>query len=385
LRAAARVAHGNGRAGQIQGLRGVLMRQSILDRYVLREAFASWAGVTVVLLAIMLATRFARFLAQAAAGQLPREFLLNIVALSSLQYLVILIPVSLLLAIMLALGRLYRDHEVAAMTGCGVGPGTLYRPVALLALCLAALTAALAFQIGPWAGRKADYLVKDAQRLIQFTPFEPGRFKEVAGGRAVFYAAGMDPRGGLDTVFARIMEQRGPAIITAQRGAQDLDRATGERVLRLEHGYRYAGEPGRADFEIVRFDSLTTRVAPPEMLYLAGKRKIRETGLLIGSDDPEDQAELQWRIAAPLSVLLLALLAVPLAHTSPRAGRYGKLVLGILAYLGYTNLLALAQAWIAKGYLPASVGMWWVHALVAVLTFWLVATRLGWRTAAAKR
>lgn len=360
------------------------MRQSLLDRYLLREAFAAWAAVTVVLLAIMLATRFARFLAQAAAGQLPREFLVNIVALSSLQYLVILIPVSLLLAVLLALGRMYRDHEIAAMTGCGVGPGTLYRPIALLAVCLAALTAALAFQIGPWAGRKADFLVKDAQRLIQFTPFEPGRFKEVAAGRAVFYAADVDSRDGkLDTVFARLMERRGPAIVTAQRGAQELDRATGERVLKLENGYRYAGEAGRADYEVVRFDTLTTRVAPPEMLYLSSKRKIRETSLLLGSEDPEDQAELQWRIAAPLTVLLLALMAIPLAHTSPRAGRYGKLVLGILAYLVYTNMLALAQAWTAKGYVPASIGMWWVHGLAAAITLWLIANRVGWRVRAA--
>jgi len=358
------------------------MRQSLLDRYLLRETFTAWAGVTVVLLAIMLATRFARFLAQAAAGQLPREFLLNIVALSSLQYLVILIPVSLLLAIMLALGRMYRDQEIAAMTGCGVGPGTQYRPIALLAICLAALTAALAFQIGPWAGRRADFMVRDAQRLIQFTPFEPGRFKEVAGGRAVFYAAQVEGTSGvLDTVFARVHERRGPAVITAQRGSQELDRVTGERILKLQDGYRYAGEPGRADYEIVQFDTLVTRVAPPAMLYMSSKRKIRETGLLLGSDDPEDQAELQWRMAAPLTVLLLALLAVPLAHTSPRAGRYGKMVLGILAYLGYTNLLALAQAWVSKGYVPASIGMWWVHGLVALLAFWLVAHRLGWRAA----
>lgn len=358
------------------------MRQSVLDRYLLRESVGAWFAVTVVLLAIMLATRFARFLAQAAAGDLPREFLFNIVALSSLQYLVILIPVSLMLGILMALGRMYRDQEIAAMMGCGVGPGALYRPTLTLSICLAALTAALSFQIGPWAGRKADYLVRDAQRLIQFTPFEPGRFKTVAGGRAVFYAAQAGgPGGALDTVFARLLERSGPTILTAQRGSQSLDPASGERVLRLEQGYRYAGTPGRADYDILRFDSLTTRVAPPPILQLSGKRKIRETGELLGSADPEDQAELQWRIAAPLTVLLLGLLAVPLAHASPRAGRYGKLVLGILAYLVYTNLLALGQAWVAKGYLPAVVGLWWVHALVAVAAFWLIATRLGWRTA----
>jgi len=356
-----------------------MTRQGVLHRYLLREGLTAWFGVTTVLLAIMLSTRFARFLADAAAGRLPREFLLNIAGLSSLQYLVILIPVSLLLAILLSLGRMYRDQEVAAMSGCGVGPGTLYRPFLLLAVCLAALTAALSFQIGPWAGRQADALFRDAQRLIKFTPFETGRFKELANGRAVFYAAEVHAVDGtFETVFARLQDRRGPSVITAQRGAQTLDAATGERVLRLEQGYRYSGEPGRGDYSVLRFETLTTRVAPPPLPYLSGKRKLRETGQLLGSDDPEDQAELQWRIAAPVSVLLLALLAVPLAHTSPRAGRYGKLVLGILAYLVYSNLLTLAQAWVAKGYVSPVIGLWWVHGLAAVAVLWLIGRRLGW-------
>jgi lipopolysaccharide export system permease protein len=212
-----------------------MIRPGVLHRYLLLEGFASWAGVTTVLLAIMLSTRFARFLADAAAGKLPREFLLNIAGLSSLQYLVILIPVSLLLAILLTLGRMYRDQEVAAMQGCGVGPGTLYRPFVLLAVCLAALTAALSFQVGPWAGRQADALFRDAQRLIRFTPFEAGRFKELAGGRAVFYAAevgGVD--GKVGTVFAWTQDRQGPSVLTARRGTQTLDPRTGERVLTLE-------------------------------------------------------------------------------------------------------------------------------------------------------
>ncbi|MGH8443020.1 MAG: LPS export ABC transporter permease LptF [Nevskiaceae bacterium] len=362
------------------------MRQGVLHRYLLREALVSWAGVTTVLLAIMLSTRFARFLADAAAGKLPQEFLLNIAGLSSLQYLVIVIPVSLLLAILLSLGRMYRDQEIAAMSGCGVGPGTLYQPFLLLAVCVAALTAALSFQIGPWAGRQADALFRDAQRLIKFTPFETGRFKELAGGRAVFYAGSVDGAGGgFETVFARLQDRRGSSIITAQHGAQTLDAQTGERILRLEHGYRYAGEAGRADYSVLRFQTLTTRVAPPPLPYLSGRRKLRETSQLLDSSDPEDQAELQWRIAAPVTVLMLALLAVPLAHTSPRAGRYGKLVLGILAYLVYTNLLALAQAWVAKGYVSPVIGLWWVHGLAGIAALWLTARRLGWhlRTAPA--
>jgi lipopolysaccharide export system permease protein len=351
------------------------MKQGTLDRYLLREAGGAWLAVTIILLAIMLSTRFARFLAQAAAGELPRELLFQVVALSSLQYLVILIPVSLLLAIMLALGRLYKDSEIAAMTGCGVGMGRMYRPFLLLGAMLALLTAALAFQVGPWAGRTADYLVKNAARFIQFNPFEEGHFKEIGGGRAVVYTEGLDANGKLRTVLAQIQESGGTSFVSARHGEQSVDTESGERSVILRDGYRYQGEAGTPQFDVMRFETLTTRIAPPEFIYFNTKRKIQSTATLLASDDLQDRAEVAWRVAAPISVFVLALLAVPLSHIQPRQGRYGKLVLGILAYLVYSQLMGLGQAWIAKGKIPPEVGLWWVHALMLGAALLLIARR----------
>lgn len=353
------------------------MKPGILARYLFREAGAAWLAVTLILLAIMLSTRFARFLAQAAAGELPRELLFQIAGLSSLQYLVILIPVSLMLAIMLALGRLYKDSEIAAMAGCGVGFGPLYRPVLALGALLALLTAALSFQVGPWAGRTADYLAKNAARFIQFNPFEEGRFKEVGGGRAVVYTAELHGDD-LETVIAQVQGADGPSLVTARRGSQHTDPETGERTIVLRDGWRYQGEVGAARFDATHFDTFTTRVAPPEFVYVSTKRKIQPTANLLASDDPKDRAEVAWRVAAPISVFILALLAVPLSHIQPRQGRYGKVVLGILAYLLYSQLLGLGQAWIAKGKLPPAIGLWWVHALMLALAMWLIARRQNW-------
>ena len=323
------------------------MNARILDRYLLREAAMSWLAVTAVLLGIMLSTRFARFLAEAAAGELPRDVLFKVVGLSSLQYLVILIPVSLLLAVMLSLGRMYKDHEITAMTSCGVGIAGLYRPFVGLAVILALVTGALALQIGPWAGRQADYLVKDARRLVQYTPFEAGQFKEVAGGRAVFYTAQVDERGAnLGSVFVHVAEPQYSGLITASSGTQTVDPETGEREVILKDGYRYVGEAGRADFEIAEFGEYGTRVTPPDFIYTSAKRKVVDSRSLLESDDLEDQAELQWRIAAPVTVLLLVLLAVPLAYTSPRQGRYGSLAAGVLIYIIYVDVLAAAKVWV---------------------------------------
>ena len=356
------------------------MKGAILQRYLLREAAVAWIAVTVVLLAIMLATRFARYLAVAASGKLPKELLMQVVALSSLQYLMILIPVSLLLAIMLALGRLYKDQEMSAMTACGISSAQFYRPFVMLALILSFIAGALSFAIGPWAGRRADYLVEDARWLVQFNPFEPGQFRDVAGGRGVFYTDRVDETGQhLGMVFAQIRERGVTSIVTARQGQQQMS-ARGERQLELKDGFRYVGEPGRADYDVVGFSSFNTRVQLPEFIYRSDERKLKRTSALIDSRDPADRAELHWRLAAPISVFLLALMAVPLSYLAPRQGRYAKLVAGILIYLLYSNLLGLGQAWIAKSMVPPAVGLWWAHALAAGFALWLLARREGWLT-----
>ncbi|HEX4871675.1 MAG TPA: LPS export ABC transporter permease LptF [Nevskiaceae bacterium] len=352
----------------------------VLDRYLLREAARAWFAVTVVLLAVMLATRFARILGEAAKGEVPADLLMTVVALSSLQYLTILVPVSLLLGLMLALGRLYKDSEVAAMMGCGVGQWALFRPLLLLTLLVAGLTALLAFQWSPWAGREADFRVKDARRLIQYTPFEPGRFKELSSAGATFYAAEMDPTGQtLTTIFAHLDEGGGSeTLLLASEARQDIDGRTGDRQITLRGGWRLQGVPGEAGWDLMRFEELTTRITPPAFLYVAGKRKLMASTDLRQSTDPQDQAEWAWRVAAPVSVLVLGLLAVPLSHLRPRQGRYSKLVLGIVAYLVYSNLLGVGQNWIAKGSAPAALGLWWVHALFLIPVVVLLARQQGW-------
>ncbi|MFT4045194.1 MAG: LPS export ABC transporter permease LptF [Solimonas sp.] len=353
--------------------------KGVLGRYLLREAGTAWFGVTLVLLAIMLSTRFARFLAEAAAGELPQDLLLQVAALSSLQYLVLLIPVSLLLAVMMALGRLYQDNEIAAMTGCGVGLWALYRPFLLLGAVLAVLTALLAFQVGPWAGRESDYLTKNAARFIKYNPFEEGRFKSLADDRAVVFTERMSASGDeLENVVAQIRETKDNSFVTARHGTQSVDLETGVRKVVLEDGWRYVGDPGSTQFDVVRFATLTTNVRPPEFMYSTSKRKIEPTSQLLGSDDPKDRAELEWRIGAPIAVFVLALLAVPLSYVRPRQGRYGKLVLGILAYLIYSQLLGIAQSWVAKDKPIGALGLWWVHAVMLAIALLLIARQQNW-------
>ena len=98
----------------------------------------------------------------------------------------------------------------------------------------------------------------------------------------------------------------------------------------------------------------------------------RSLPVLLAAEDAASKAELHWRLAAPIAALLLVLLALPLARTPPRAARYGGLLIALLGYVVYLNALGIGRALIADGTLPGWLGLWWVHATVAVIAIGLL-------------
>ena len=100
--------------------------------------------------------------------------------------------------------------------------------------------------------------------------------------------------------------------------------------------------------------------------------KAQSTAELWKSDKLKHKVELHWRITTPIATLVIAMLALPLSHTTPRSGRYAKLPLAILLYLGYSNLLGVGKTWIVQTKVPLFIGTWWVHVLALVLLFVLL-------------
>ncbi len=353
------------------------LRYATLGRYLFREAWQSWAAVTVVLLAIMLATRLARFLAEAAKGNIDPSLLLVLVGLSSVRYLTILIPVSLLIGVMLTLGRLYRDSEIDGMHAGGLGLGGLYRPFLLLGTVLALLGALLSLWLSPLAGRTADFLIKEAANRMTFAVFEAGRFRELPDDRGTLYMERYEADSGeMRRVFAEVAGSEERSVILAREGEFTVDENGRHRLL-LRDGSRWDRDTAEGSTRLTRFEEHGLAVTPPAFVYRLSKTSLKPSAALWGSPDPEDIAELHWRVATPLSTLLLVLLAVPLSRTSARKGRYGRLGWGVLAFVLYFNMLGMGQAWLESGQLPGWMGLWWVHIVVAAIgaTLWLRAGR----------
>ena len=340
----------------------------ILGRYILREVVTAWFVVMAVLLIILLANQVAAVLERAAASQFPQGVVLELIYLGMLQYLSILVPFGLLLGIVLALGRLYHDSELAAAFACGVRPATLYGGVIALGVVLAAGLAALTLLVAPAATAQALTLRDAAVRSGQFAPLQAGTFRSFAGGTAVVYAERVDRDGTLEDVF--VERNQGPVVevTLAQRAVQTVTPDAGSQTIELFNGQRYEGVPGSLQFRSMpSFAELTIPVRLPPATGVVTDLDARPTAALIASSDPKSQAKLQWRISMPLMCIVLTVLAIPLSRLRPRQGRYARVWLALVIYLVYWNLISAGQAWIAHGAIPAVLGLWWTHVAVALL------------------
>jgi lipopolysaccharide export system permease protein len=342
-----------------------------LDRYLLREVSATFVAVTGVLLVILLSNQLARVLGQAAQGDFPGGVVLALIGLTSLQQLTVLVPIGLFLGIVLALGRLYHESEMTALTACGVGPVRVFRPIALLALVVVGLLAVLSFRVVPEAGQLAQDIRVEALRAAQFGALEPGRFRSFAGGDAVFYAERVLADGKLEGVFVQRRDGDRVEIAVAARAEQ---RGAGqpEQLFVLYDGRRYEGVPGKPEWRMVEFREHGIPVRLPETKAKRKRHELKPTRTLLGSPDPQDRAELAWRIAVPTMAAVLMVLAVPISKLRPRQGRFARVGIAVLAYFLYSNLVATVRVWIEKDSPGGALGLWWVHLLPLALAAWLL-------------
>jgi len=353
------------------------MMFSIFNRYLLKEVIYGWLAVTVILWLILVSNRLVRYLADAAAGDIPGEVIFKLLGLKMAWYIIHIVPFALALGAVLGLGRLYRDNEMTVMTACGVGPWQIYKPVLGFGLLAAVVLGWLVLYITPGVQGSSYRLEAVASQQADMTVLGAGRFNEIQNGLLTFYAEQLSAdRQTMENLFIAVRDwrhpNRPPQIVRAKSAYRKRDETSGDQFLVLVNGYRYEGRPGEAAYRIMQFKEYGVRIDLPGVAVATTKRAAAPSSELLASDDAQDIAELQWRLAMPVSVLSLLLLAVPLSRSSPRQGRYGRLILAILVFVIYYNLLGTARVWVADGSVPPWLGLWWVPVLPVMLALFLL-------------
>lgn len=358
----------------------------IIDRYIMKEIVLTFIGVTFILLLIFLSALLLRLFDDAARGLFHVNTIVLLMGFKSIGNLVFILPLAMYLSIILALSRLYKDNEMAALAASGIGEIKVLRSVMVLSVIFAAFVGFLTLIIAPWAQHHTDVIVASSKVTSEIKGINPGRFRDLSAGRGTLYVQHVNAdKSSLKNIFVQSNNEEGNIIVTAESGYKFIDEETGDDFIELANGFRYQGNPGDKDYSIIHFEKhgIRIRKKPPKNIYY--HKLATKTSTLLASSALKDKIELHSRISFMFLCLVLSILAVPLSRTSPRQGQYAKLTIAILIYISYANLLNINRVWLEKGSIPIEASYWWLHLVMFSIAMIFILKQSGIRYIFRKR
>ncbi len=363
--------------------RPAFFRRDIFHDALIREFSGIGLFVFVILLGIVVFTQLIRLLGDSVSGSLAVDGVLALLGFSALSYLPTLLSLSLFLSVLLALSRSYRDSEMVVWFCSGIGLTRWIRPVLWYALPVVAVIALLSLVLTPWAWSKSDEFKRRLDSRDEVAAATPGIFRESKQADRVFFIENVEMGNNrVGNIFVQSVQHGKIGTMVAQQGLQEIA-ANGDRFLVLLNGRRYEGSPGQQDFKIVQFERYAMRIDEAEIKPGNVRPKSRSTLYLIQNPESWNTSELLWRLGLPLSTLILTLLAIPMSFVNPRAGRSFNLIMALVIYMLYSNLISISSTWVGQGKISPSSGLLGIHGLMLVLVVVLFYHRLSmtsWRT-----
>jgi lipopolysaccharide export system permease protein len=264
----------------------------------------------------------------------------------------------------------------------GIGLTRWIRPVMWYALPVVSLIALLSLVLSPWAMSQVEELKRRLDSRDDVTAASPGTFRESKQADRVFFIENVDVgQNRVGNIFVQSLQHGKIGTMVAKQGLQETA-PNGDRFLVLLNGTRYEGAPGQLDFKIVEFERYAVRIKAVEARQRPVPVDSLPTLQLLQNLNSWNMSELERRLGFPLSALSLALLAIPLSFVNPRAGRSLNLIMALVIYMLYNNLISVTNTLVGQGKMGPIIGFWGVHVLMWMLMVLLFYRRLSvfsWR------
>lgn len=347
----------------------------IFKRALRQELNFTTGVVFMVLVTLVLTNLMIRVLGNAASGTANPKDALVLIGLGMINYLPILLTASVFVAILMVLTRWYKDSEMVIWQSAGISLLKILRPILNFTAPIAVAIAVLSIFASPWASEKSATIKQRFQQRDDISMLAPGQFRESSGNNRVFFIESMNPETDVITnVFVTDFGKERQLVAVAKEGFIQ-NTAAGEKQLILATGRRYEGTPGNTDFRITEFDKYTVKLQDKVIDPIINGPRTLPAWVLIQDLNKTHLGEILWRVGLPLMAFVFAIIAIPLSYMDPRRGRYTALIMAVLLYFTYSNLLKLMQAWVSTGKLSFSIGWWLLHVVIALIGLTLIIYR----------
>jgi LPS export ABC transporter permease LptG/LPS export ABC transporter permease LptF len=363
-----------------------------LDRYVIREVLWPFAIGLLIFTFILIIPVLIRDAEELVAKGVPALVILRLMWTLVPSALGLTIPMSVLLGLLVAFGRLSADREFVAMQACGVSLLRLMRPVVLVSVLAFGVTAYVLLVSVPNGNQTyreivfgviADRAESNVKPRVFFDDFPD----------LVLYVREVPASGGWKGVFMADNRTGQPAAIyLAEYGRVIIDRGRRSAEVVLVKGTRHTADAA-GKYEVYAFDRLVLTVDPERMFARAalpkGEREmtvpeLRERVVQLerqGQSAHNARMEIQQKFSIPTACLVFGLIGLGLGASNRRDGKLASFVIGIGVIFIYYILLWFGLALGRGKIVPPWFGVWLPNLLLAPAGALLFA----WRDRAADR
>jgi lipopolysaccharide export system permease protein len=359
-------------------------QNSLLAKYLMRQVLVLLAAIFIVIALVIFGNQLVLVFKGSILQNIPSSDLLPIVGLKMIRDVPLILSLSLLLAIILTLNKFYKNSEAVVMNSLGIGDKhfmIFIQPVVLVIFTIILFLTAIAV---PWSKHQRNEIIERGKNTSEFAFMKAGEFQQFKNGKLVFYTSKIKKNEGksaqnMHAIFIYTLVDNEP-IITLAAQAQKYTDADNSVYLHLKDGVRYHGFPSDKVKKILNFDAYDLQIIDAKKIQKITntvKIEAKPTLDLLFSNDIKEIAEWQWRLAQPLSILILSVFGVLLGKTSARGGKNLGVLAGILVFIIYNNALLVAKSSLENGSISPIIGLWWVHLLAIFVVMMLYAYRHG--------
>ena len=345
---------------------------TVISKYLLKNLIVILIAIFLIISLIIFGNQFVMTAQKSVEHGIPLSELMPIVGFNMLRDLPIILSLSFFLSIIISISQLYRNSEAVVMNSFGIGDRNFMNLIKPLAIVIFLFIFSLSMYAVPWAKNQKSLTEDVTVNASDFSFITEGKFESFKNGEIVFYASDSSSisnsgEQNMEEIFIYVSNKDSPIVVLAAEATKYTDSKNESIYLRLKDGLRYEGLPGDENVNILNFDKYDLEIVSGEVQKsLSNFSEIEEKtsidlflegGLLAN-------AEIQWRLSQPISILILSIIGVLLGKTSPRTGKGVNLLFGVIIFMLYNNGLLVAKNSIESGQLNPLIGLWSIHILM---------------------
>ena len=344
-----------------------------------KELARSFGATLVVLATVVMTMTLIRTVGEASRGTFNPTDVMIVMGYTVLSDMPTILSMSLFLAILSVLTRMYKDSEMVIWFGSGRGLMSLLKPLFRFSWPILVVIAVLALFILPWAFGRIEDLRDRYEKRGDIARIEPGQFQESASGDRVFFIEkNTDNKQVGNNVFIATYEQGKETVTSARSGHIEI--MGPDKFLVLQNGQRLEKTKDKSELTVSMFERYGARVGSDDV---SARSYIPSSSLgtheLVLERSPKNLAELSWRIGLVLAAVNFIVIGVAAAGTNPRVGRTANLGFAFLIFVAYFNFLVLGKSWVESGQAHFGPFLLVLHGGALVLSLlWLAKRNNNW-------